>query len=397
MFRKSLCGVRVVDFSHVLAGPVATMTLADLGADVVKVEPPQGEMGRRLGPPWINGESAIHLSVNRNKRGMALDLKTSLGREVALRLIGDADIVVENFRPGVMRDLGLDYNTVSQANPSLVYCSISAYGQSGPLRDRPGVDGVMQAASGLMSAMGVAGGDPVKTAVPVADMAAAYIATISILAAYHSASRSGQGEWLDISLYNATLMLQQIGYASYFASGFEPEKAGSAAPYACPNEAYATRDGWIMIAAYQPERWHALCALLHMPFLKSDPRFVTNEDRVGNRDALRQALAPALSCCDTSEWVRRLSAADILCAPVATYGDVVRSPEFAASGVDSSVRHPKAGSVRFPGFVPGPAHACGAVRQDVAAPTLGQHTAEILAELGFGPGGMNAARSMTKS
>ncbi|MFA4913650.1 MAG: CoA transferase [Burkholderiaceae bacterium] len=396
MFRKSLCGVRVIDFSHVLAGPVATMTLADLGADVVKVEPPQGEMGRRLGPPWINGESAIHLSVNRNKRGMVLDLKTPVGHEAALRLMRDADIVVENFRPGVMRDLGLDYDTVSQGNPGLVYGSISAYGQSGPLRDRPGVDGVMQAATGLMSAVGVAGGDPVKMSVPVADMAAGYLATISILAAYHAASQSGQGQWLDISLYNATLMLQQIAYASYFATGVEPAKTGSAAPYASPNEAFATRDGWIMIAAYQPGRWHALCTLLQLPSLALDPRFATNEDRVSNRDALRQALAPRLLCCETSEWVRRLSQADILCAPVASYGDVVRSPEFAASGIDSFVEHPTAGRVRFPGFVPGPAHASRTSHQDVAAPTLGQHTTEILAELGFEPSDVTAASGTFK-
>jgi crotonobetainyl-CoA:carnitine CoA-transferase CaiB-like acyl-CoA transferase len=390
MFRKSLCGVRVVDFSHVLAGPVATMMLADLGADVVKVEPPEGEMGRRLGPPWIHGESAIFLSVNRNKRSIALDLKTPSGRETAMQLIGGADIVVENFRPGVMRRLGLDYETVSSANRRLVYCSISAYGQAGPFRDRAAVDGVIQAASGLMSTMGAIDADPVKVATPVADMVAGYLATISILAAYHAARQGGQGEWLDISLYNAAIMLQQTGYASYFASGAEPQKTGSAAPYAAPNEAYPTRDGWIMIAAYQPSRWSALCAVLGTPDLERDERFATNDRRVENRLALREALAPRFREQGTAEWQRRLAGADILCAPVARYSEVVGSAEYAASGMDSYMEHPIAGTVRLPAFAPGPAHASHAHARDKAAPAVGQHTAEILEEAGCGPAGIAA-------
>ncbi|OZI25965.1 carnitine dehydratase [Bordetella genomosp. 9] len=376
-------GVRVIDFSHVLAGPVATMMLADLGADVIKVEAPQGEMGRRLGPPWINGVSAIHLSVNRNKRGIAMDLKSPSGREAALRLIRGAHVVVENFRPGVMRQLGLDYETVSAANPGLVYCSISAYGQTSPFRTRPGVDGIMQAASGLMSTMGTDGGDPVKVAAPVADMAGGYFAAISILAAYIAARQSGQGERLDISLYNAAIMLQQTNYASYFAAGMDPRKMGSAAPYAAPNEAYPTRDGWIMVAAYQPDRWRALCALLDAPGLEQDPRFATNESRVAHRSDLRQALAARFLTRDTAQWQRLLLEADILCAPIARYGEVVASDEYAASGIDSMVTHPVAGVVRLPGFVPGPAHANLGTARDRAAPLIGEHAAEILREIGY--------------
>ncbi|WP_156773978.1 CaiB/BaiF CoA transferase family protein [Bordetella bronchialis] len=397
MFRDSLCGVRVVDFSHVLAGPVATMMLADLGADVIKVEPPQGEMGRRLGPPWINGESAIYLSVNRNKRGIAMDLKSPAGRQAALRLVRGADIVVENFRPGVMRQLGLDYETVSADNRALVYCSISAYGQAGPFRSRPGVDGIMQAASGLMSTLGVDGDDPAKVATPVADMAGGYVATISILAAYLAARQSRQGEWLDISLYNAAIMLQQTGYASYFAAGKEPRKTGSAAPYAAPNEAYPTRDGWIMIAAYQPERWRKLCMLLDAPGLEQDPRFASNEGRVANRHALREELAPRFMARDTAQWQRLLTEADILCAPVAGYAQVAGSAEYAASGLDTVVRHPVAGAVRLPGFVPGPAHAPDGPSRDRAAPAIGEHAAEILREIGYGPADIEAFNGTLKS
>lgn len=390
MFKRSLRDLRVVDFSHVLAGPVCTMMLADMGADVIKIEPPGGELGRQIGPPWIAGESAVYLSVNRNKRGIALDLKSDSGREVARRLVSRADVVVENYRPGVMQAFGLDYDTLANSNRGLVYCSISAYGQTGPLRGRPGVDGIIQAASGLMSTLGVADGEPVKVATPVADMTTAYMATIAILAAYHAAQRSGQGEYLDISLYNATLMLQQIGYASYFASDTAPAKAGSAAPYAAPNEAYQTLDGWIMVAAYHPKRWQALCAVLGAGELEHDPRFSSNESRVAHRDALRQALTPLFRQRATDEWVNRLAKSDILCAPVADYDDVVRSQEYAASGIDSWVEHPVAGKVRMPGFAPGPAHATSAHDPNTAAPTLGQHSRQILNECGYDPAEIEA-------
>ncbi|MCU6619324.1 CoA transferase [Achromobacter mucicolens] len=383
MFKRSLQGVRVVDFSHVLAGPVCTMMLADMGAEVIKIEPPGGELGRQIGPPWIAGESAVYLSVNRNKRGMALDLKSDGGREVARRLINRADVVVENYRPGVMQSFGLDYDTLADSNRGLVYCSISAYGQTGPLRGRPGVDGIIQAASGLMSTLGIAGGEPVKVATPVADMVTAYIATIAILAACNAAQRSGQGEYLDISLYNATLMLQQIGYASFFASDAVPAKAGSAAPYAAPNEAYQTLDGWIMVAAYHPQRWQALCAALGAAELEHDPRFASNECRVAHREELRRVLTPLFRQRATEAWVSRLSGLDILCAPVANYDDVVRSQEYAASGIDSWVDHPVAGKVRMPGFAPGPAHAASAHDPITAAPTLGQHSRQILNECGY--------------
>lgn len=383
MFQQSLRGLKVIDFSHVLAGPVCTMMLADMGADVIKIEPPGGELGRQIGPPWIGGESAVYLSVNRNKRGIVLDLKCAQGREVAQRLARGADVVVENFRPGVMKGLGLDYPTLAAVNPRLVYCSISAYGQQGPLRDRAGVDGIIQAAGGLMSTLGEPDGAPVKVSIPVTDMVTGYLATIAILAARASAQQRGRGEHLDISLYNATLMLQQIGFASYFATHTVPARTGSAAPYAAPNEAYQTRDGWIMVAAYHPQRWHALCTALGANELERDERFASNASRVAHRQALRQALEPLFRQKDTGAWVQLLAAHDILCAPVATYDEVVRSPEYAASGIDSWVDHPIAGPVRLPAFVPGPAHAIPGTRAATAAPILGEHTRQILEECGY--------------
>jgi crotonobetainyl-CoA:carnitine CoA-transferase CaiB-like acyl-CoA transferase len=381
MLRDSLQGVRILDFSHVLSGPVCTMTLADLGADVVKIEPPAGELGRAIGPPWINGESAVFMSVNRNKRSLAIDLKSDAGRKAILEMVKSADVLVENFRPGVMAKLGLDYSTLQRSNNALVYCSISAFGQTGAHSGRPGVDGVIQAESGLMSTLGEAGTNPLKVPVPVADMVGGYLATIAILGALHTARREHRGQYLDISLYNAAIMLQQIGFASFFASGNDPERIGSAAPYACPNEAYPTRDGWLMVVAYHPERWHALCDVIGMPALEADARFATNQDRVHHRAALQQILSELFQKKTTAEWMDVLSRRDILCAPVNRYREVVESAEYRESGIDSTLYHPLAGTVRMPGFgLDGPG---AQTRDDRPPPLPGQHSIEVLSSFGI--------------
>jgi len=376
MFRQSMRGLRVLDFTHVVAGPLCTMTLADLGADVVKVEPPTGEIGRRIGPPWRDGQSVIWQSVNRNKRSLTLDLKTPAGRRAARRMARQADVVVESFRPGVMTDLDLGYDTLASANPALVYCSISAFGQAGPASDRPGVDGIMQAVTGLMSTLGEPESGPAKVQVPAADMVTGYLASIAVLAALHEVRDGGRGQHLDVSLYNATILLQQIGFTSYLASGTEPQRLGSAAPYAAPNEALPTADGWIMIAAYDPARWNALCDAIGAPGLSSDARFATNDDRVRNRPALRTELGRLLRTRTTQAWLDVLSARDILCAPVNGYGQVVASPEYAASGL-----HRPIGPIDTPGLVLGPSQP--AAPPDTAPPAPGQHSVEVLAEYGL--------------
>jgi crotonobetainyl-CoA:carnitine CoA-transferase CaiB-like acyl-CoA transferase len=381
MLRDTLQGIRVIDFSHVVAGPVCGMMLGDMGANVVKVESPDGELGRAIGPPWLNGESVVYLSVNRNKRGLAVDLRHQGAREAVMKMAACADVIVESFRPGVMARLGLDYAAVAKLNPGVVYCSISAYGQSGAQRHRPGVDGVIQAATGLMSTLGTAGSPPSKVPVPIADMATGYLATIGILAALRKAERTGQGQHIDISLYNATLMLQQVGLASFFASGDEPQKAGSAAPYASPNEAFPTLDGWIMVAAYQPERWRRLCALLRRPELLEDPRFASNAQRVYNRAALNELLSESFKMQSTAGWMEQLEAADILCAPIASYGEVTSSLQYRHSGVETSVVHPVAGIVRMPGFALGDAESSSAPHKP--PPRVGEHSTRILSEYGL--------------
>jgi crotonobetainyl-CoA:carnitine CoA-transferase CaiB-like acyl-CoA transferase len=376
MFRESMRGIRVLDFTHVVAGPVCTMTLADLGADVVKIEPLTGEIGRKVGPPWLGEQSVISLSVNRNKRSLAIDLKTPAGLRAVRRMVSQADVLVESFRPGVMRALGLDHAVVAVDNPGLVYCSISAFGQESPARERPGVDGVMQAVTGLMSTLGHPECGPAKVQVPVADMVTGYLASVAVLAALREVRDGKPGQHLDVSLYNATIMLQQVGFASFLSSAIEPKRLGSAAPYAAPNEALGTADGWIMVAAYDTTRWAALCQVLDAPGLLADPRFASNADRVANRPALRAELSSMFARRTTKSWLEILAAKDILCAPVAGYRDVVESAEYRASGVETT-----AGAVRMPGFVLGPSQPAGA--PDRPAPLPGQHSRAVLAEYGL--------------
>lgn len=381
MLADCLDTIRVLDFSHVVAGPVCGMLLADMGANVVKIESPQGEMGRKIGPPWLHGESVVVLSVNRNKQGLAIDLKTAQGQQVAQAMAARADIVIESFRPGVMKRFGLDYDSLKAANPKLVYCSISAYGQTGPWRDRPGVDGIIQAVAGLMNTLGEAGSGPVKVSVPIADMVTGYLATVAVLGALNKVRAGHDGQHVDVSLYNATLMLQQVGLSFYLATGEEPDKIGSAAPYAAPNEAFPTLDGWIMVAAYQQERWMALCDVLLLPHLATDPRFAANAARVANRAALQELLGAEFGKRSTDAWLEALSRRDILCAPIASYRDVTHSAQYRHNRIESTSEHPVAGPVRVPGFaIDGCEPRLHPVRP---APTVGQHSVEVLKRYGL--------------
>lgn len=381
MLSDALQGLTVIDFTQIAAGPISTMLMADMGARVIKVEPPDGELGRGLGPGWIGTDSALFHAFNRNKDGIALDLKSAEGLAVARRLIAGADIVVESMRPGVMDRLGLGYATLAADHPALVYCSISAYGQSGPYADRAGVDGVLQADAGLMSLIGVEGGEPCKVQSPVVDVMTGYVAVMGILAKLAQRQRDGQGGHLDVNLLNAALALQQSSLTSYLADGQLPVRAGSAAPYSAPNQAFRTADGWIMVAAYMPERWRRLCQTLGLPELIDDPRFATSPLRVTNRPALVEALTRVFSTRTTAQWLHVLRDADILCARVATYADVVDHPQVAANGMISAAQHPTLGTLRMPGFP-----VCSSevnARTPRAAPACGQHTAEVLRTFGY--------------
>ncbi|MCI2811280.1 CaiB/BaiF CoA transferase family protein [Eoetvoesiella caeni] len=378
--KSILAGLRVADFTQVAAGPTCTMMLADRGADVIKIEAPTGDLGRQLGPPWQNGQSVIYMALNRNKRSVVLDLKTDEGIRAARQLVAGADIVVESFRPGVMRRLGLDYETVRAINPKLIYCSISAYGQRSPDAGKPGVDGIVQAVTGLMSLCGLPGEEPSKVQTPIIDMTTGILATLAVQDALLHRQATGAGQWLDVSMYESALQLQQTSLASYFSDRVVPRPCGSGAPYSAPNEAYPTRDGWIMIAAYHPQRWHAFCQLLGLQQYEKDVRFSTSGDRVQNRRELADIVATALRSKTTKEWLPLFEAADIICAPVANYADLVSSPTFAAGGYTASFQHKEAGHVEFVRPY-APAVAKPSDISITPAPALGEHTEEVLAGL----------------
>jgi crotonobetainyl-CoA:carnitine CoA-transferase CaiB-like acyl-CoA transferase len=375
---RALEGIKVVDFSQVGAGPACGMLLGDMGADVLKVEAPGGDIGRKLGPPWQGGESVVSMSFNRNKRSIVLDLKKPDGVTAARRLIAAADVVLESFRPGVMQKLGLGYVQLSQAQPRLIFCSVSAYGQGGPWRDKPGVDGIIQAVSGLMSLIGEEGAPPMKVQTPAADVTTGFLSTLAVVAALHERNRSGLGQHLDMCLYNSALMLQQSALASYLSDGEKPVRSASAAPYSAPNEAYPTKDGWIQIAAYHEERWRKFCGVIG---LEAHEDFDANPKRVANRTRLFELVSEKLKSRTTSEWIVLLEAADIICGPIADYDEVARSPQAAHNGVFVEMQHPTAGIVRMPGFAVGDRDAQSRVHRP--PPRIGEHAREILAEHGY--------------
>jgi len=381
MLRNALDGLTVVDFTQIGAGPTCTMLLGDMGARVIKIEAPAGELGRGLGPGWIGPDSALFHGFNRNKLGVSLDLKSPDGVSVARRLIADADIVVESMRPGVMSRLGLGHETLAAEHPALIYCSISAYGQQGPYADRAGVDGIVQADSGLMSLIGLPGGEPCKVQAPIVDVMTGYVACMGVLAKLAQRAHDGKGGQLDVNLLNSALALQQSSITSHLADGELPVRSGSAAPYSAPNQAFETADGWIMVAAYTPDRWERLCRLLGLPELVSDPRFATSPLRVANRHAMVCALTAAFRTRSTAEWLPVLQDADILCSRVAGYDEVMQHPQVAANRMIGEVPHATLGTIRMPGFPIDSAEANA--KPFRAAPSCGQDTRAVLRSAGY--------------
>lgn len=386
MLGDSLSGIRVIDFTQVAAGPVCTQTLADLGADVIKIEAPTGELCRALAP-FIEGQSLGFMALNGNKRSVALDLKNPQQLEAALQLAAGADVVVESFRPGVMQRLGLGYEDVRRRNPGVIYCSVSAYGQEGAWQHKPGVDGVLQAVSGLMSVTGLPEAPPCKVQVPVVDMVTGYVAAIGVLGALTRRRRGGaggndgEGQWIDASMFASAIALQQMSFASYFADGIPPARIGSAAPYAAPNEALRCADGWIMLAAYHPSRWEALCGVLECPGLLIDSRFCELSGRIAHRRELVQLLEERMTRRSRAEWLKRFEAVDIICAPINDYSEVIASPAFADARLSETVRHPIAGELTLPAT---PLRTVGEVpRARRPAPLVGEHTREVLRAAGI--------------
>ena len=377
----ALAGLTVLDLSRVLSGPFATMTLADLGADVVKIEQPgTGDDTRQWGPPFQGEEAAYFLAVNRNKRSLAVDLKSADGLALVRDLARRADVVVENFRPGTAARLGLGYDDLAAENPGLVYASISGYGQTGPDSHRAGYDAIAQARSGIMSVTGEADGPPVRVGVSSADLVAGMWAVIGILAALRERDRSGQGQWVDISLLDGSVSWLTYVASGYFATGTRPPRYGSAHPTIAPYQGFATKDGDLMLAVGNDAIWRRFASVAGRADLLEDPRFTTNPLRVEHRDELLPLVADAMAARTSVEWVEVLDAAGVPVGPIQTVDEVVTDPQVLARGMIGEVKHPTAGTVRTIGC---PVRLTATPPQvRTAPPLLGQHTDDVLAELG---------------
>ena len=395
-----LAGILIADCSTVLAGPYCTMLLGDLGADVVKVEPLDGDATRGWGPPWVApsaagpddpGTAAYFLAANRNKRSIRLDLRSDTGREVLRRLLDRADVLVENFRAGGFARLGFDDAALETLNPRLVHLAISGYGTTGPDATAPGYDFIVQAVSGLMSITGAPdaeGGLPTKTGVAVSDLTTGMLGAVAVLAALAGRDRAGspafgRGQRLDISLLGSTLAWLANQAQNYFVTGVSPGRRGNAHPNIVPYETFATADGWIAVAVGSERQWPRFCRVIGAPALTDDPRFASNGARVANREELRPLIAARIASGTTAAWLERLAAAEVPAGPINDLAAAFASPQVAALGAVVETSHPVIGPVRQ---VASPfAFAATPATVRLAPPLLGEHTDEILAELGYGP------------
>lgn len=377
-----LSGMRVIELAHIMSGPVCGMMLADMGADVIKVEKtPDGDDSRRFAPVLDCGESASFMIVNRNKRGIGLNLKTRGGREVLARLLADADVVTENYRGGTMEKFGLGYEELKRINPGLIYCCISGFGRTGPFADKGGFDLIAQGMSGLMSMTGEEGRPPIKAGSPVADINAGILAALGIAAAYAEKLRTGLGQVVDTSLFEAGLQQMYWPAANYFGNGTILPKMGSANSTSTPYQAFRSRDGWINIGAANQANYERLVEVLDMPGLAADPRFRTNPDRMANREALVELLTGRLQTRTTDEWMALFDQAGLPAGPVLEIPDALAHPQALARDMIVETEHPAAGPVKGIGL---PIRFSGGKSDGKRpAPMLGEHTRDVLEELGY--------------
>lgn len=379
--RQALSGVKVLDLSRILTGPYCTMMLADLGAEVVKVEPPGGDDTRQWGPPFVAGESTYFMSVNRNKQSITLNLRSEGGREVFFRLVQWADVLVENFRPGTMEKLGLAYPRLRELNPGLVYCAVSGFGLTGPYKDRPGYDVLAQALGGMMAVTGTEDGQLVKAGMSVADIGAGMFAAFGILAALRHRDQTGEGQMVDTSLLEAMLAWHTYHATAYWASGKLPRPLGSAHPSIAPYQAVQAQDGPVVIAVGNDGLWQKFCAATGLDHLAGDPRFIANPDRVQHRAELIALIEERFATAPAAYWVEALAAVGVPAGPILNYAQIYADPHVLHRQMVVEAPHPTAGTVRLPGIPVKLSVTPGQVKSP--PPLLGQHTAEILSALGY--------------
>jgi len=377
-----LKGMRVIELAHIMAGPVCGLMLADMGADVIKVEKPTGDDSRRFVPPEIEGESAAYMMMNRNKRGISLNLKDASAVDILRKLLADADVVIENYRKGTMEKLGLPYEELAMANPRLIYCEISGFGRTGPYAERGGFDLIAQGMSGLMSITGEGPGrPPVKVAAPISDINAGIIGAMGVSAAYANMLQTGLGQKVDTSLFEAAITQTYWQSAIAFATGEKPEPLGSAHPINAPYQAFQTSDGWLNVGAANQSNWLRFLDVIAAPELDEDPRFCSNAQRARNLPALVEILNTYLVQDTTQNWLTRMDAAKLPAGPVNDILQMHADPQALARDMIVEVDHATVDKVKTIGhpvkFSRTPAQV------SYAAPVLGQHTREVLGEMGY--------------
>ncbi len=390
---RLLEGVRVLDLSRMLAGPYGSMLLADLGAEVLKIEEPDGgDPMRAMGPPFLpDGGSAYFLAVNRNKKSLAVDLARPEGREVFLDLVRHADVVWENFRPGVMARLGCDYPVLAAANPRIVACSISAYGQAGPYRDWPAFDLALQAMGGAMSLTGEPGRPPVRMGLPMGDLAGGLFGALAVTAALLRRQQTGRGAFLDLSLLDCQVSLLTYLAQYYWADGRVPGPQGSGHTSVVPYQALATRNGYLVVAVFAEKFWRGFCVAVERPEWERDPRFATNRARVEHREALMSELQTIFGKRSTEEWLERLQAQGVPAAPIQSVDRVLSDPQVRLRGMVVEMEHPRLGRLPTLG---NPVKVDGAMGLTVVPPpALGEHTEPVFRDLlGYTPERIGALR-----
>lgn len=376
---QPLAGIRVLELGALVAAPYCGMLLADLGAEVIKVEPPGGDMARTF-PPFQGGESAFFMAVNRGKRSVCLDVRDPDARQWVHALAGQVDVVIHNYRTGVAERLGVGYEELSRLNPALVYCAVSGFGPTGPMAQRPGIDLLFQSESGMMAITGEPGGSPVKVGSNAADVYAATTAALCIVSALVGRGGSGRGCLVDVALRDAFLALQACWFASYLSDGQQPVPLGAGSPFTAPTDVYPTKDSTIVVAVVNDKHWLIFCEVLGLDQLTQDPRFGSNAGRVTHGIELRHLVSKALRERSTNDWLALFDAAQIPAGRVLHYADLEVDDQLAHNGMIVSFDHPAAGNVRLPGspfWFDGIKPALG-----TAPPTLGQHTVSVLVDLG---------------
>jgi crotonobetainyl-CoA:carnitine CoA-transferase CaiB-like acyl-CoA transferase len=377
-----LAGMRVLELAQIMAGPTCGMMLADMGADVIKVEKlPGGDDSRTYREPRINGVSAPFLILNRNKRGIALNLKHPQGKQILLRMVRDADVVTENYRKGTLEKMGLGYDVLSAVNPGLIYCAVSGYGRDGPWGDKGGFDLIAQGFSGLMSITGEPGGPPAKTGNSVADINAGILAVVGILAAYAHKLRTGRGQVVDTSLMEAAIQQTYWHAAIYFATGSTPGATGSAHILTAPYQAFHAKDGWLNIGGANQANWERIAEVLGHPEWREDPRFRTNSDRMQHLDELARLMNEVLGTRTRAEWIEVFDTAGVPVGPVNSVGEALSHPQTLARGMVVDLVHPQAGATKALGCPLHFSETPTAVTRP--APMLGEHTRVLLRDYGY--------------